>query len=144
MAFAFYLQTTKGLAPCPMCQLQRIFLGAMGVIFLIGGIHNPKGKGRYAYCLIIILLAVFGATIAGRQVWLQYHPPVGDVACGPSLGYLFQVLSFFEAISKVFVGTGDCAKIEWQFLGLTLPGWSFLAFVALAAGSVLPLLRRKS
>jgi disulfide bond formation protein DsbB len=32
----------------------------------------------------------------------------------------------------VFRGTGDCSKIDWTFLGLTIANWSFLVFCGMA------------
>jgi disulfide bond formation protein DsbB len=30
----------------------------------------------------------------------------------------------------IFKGTGDCAAIDWTFLGLTLPQLALIAFIA--------------
>ncbi|MGJ4748847.1 disulfide bond formation protein B, partial [Leptospira sp. SA-E8] len=37
-----------------------------------------------------------------------------------------------RAIPMIFRGSGDCAAIDWTFLGLSIANWSFLCFVALA------------
>jgi disulfide bond formation protein DsbB len=29
-------------------------------------------------------------------------------------------------------GTGECAKVDWSFLGLSIPGWTLIAFIGLA------------
>jgi len=31
----------------------------------------------------------------------------------------------------VLRGDGNCAVIDWTFLGLSLPGWSLIAFIGL-------------
>jgi protein dithiol:quinone oxidoreductase len=36
----------------------------------------------------------------------------------------------------IFEGTGECSKVDWQFLGLTIANWSFL----LCCGLLLALL----
>ena len=32
----------------------------------------------------------------------------------------------------IFRGSGDCTKIDWTFLGLSIANWSFLCFVFFA------------
>jgi len=32
----------------------------------------------------------------------------------------------------VFTGSGECAEIDWVFLGLSMPAWVLIAFVCLA------------
>jgi len=36
----------------------------------------------------------------------------------------------------VFKGTGDCAAIDWTFLGLTIPQMSLIAFIGFGAYAV--------
>ena len=31
--------------PCPLCIFQRIAFAALGVVFLLGGLHAPRGAG---------------------------------------------------------------------------------------------------
>jgi disulfide bond formation protein DsbB len=37
-----------------------------------------------------------------------------------------------RVIPMIFRGSGDCTKIDWTFLGLSIANWSFLCFVAIA------------
>ncbi|MCK5190589.1 MAG: disulfide bond formation protein B, partial [Methylococcales bacterium] len=34
-------------------------------------------------------------------------------------------------------GTGECADVLWTFLGISIPGWTLVAFIALAILSLL-------
>jgi disulfide bond formation protein DsbB len=34
-------------------------------------------------------------------------------------------------------GTGDCAKVDWTFLGVSMPAWTLVAFLMLATLSLL-------
>lgn len=44
----------------------------------------------------------------------------------------------------MFEANGDCTKIDWQFLNLTIPDWSLLAFITMTAtGLFLVLNNRK-
>jgi disulfide bond formation protein DsbB len=49
---------------------------------------------------------------------------------------MFENFPFKKAIDLVFKGTGDCANIDWTFLGLTIPQMSLIAFVSLAAYAI--------
>ncbi|MGH8442445.1 MAG: disulfide bond formation protein B [Nevskiaceae bacterium] len=131
MAFVLYLEHFRGLEPCPMCVFQRVAMVAAGLVFLAGAIHAPRGAGRWAYSGLAALAAGAGAGIAGRHVWLQSLPPDQVPACGPTLEYLMGMLPFTEVVRTVLRGDGNCALIDWSFLGLSLPGWALVAFAGL-------------
>jgi disulfide bond formation protein DsbB len=38
-----------------------------------------------------------------------------------------------DALALVFTGSGECAEVNWSFLGLSMPGWTFIWFLLLAA-----------
>lgn len=149
LAFALYLQHFKGFEPCPMCIFQRVAMAGAGVFFLIGALHNPRGGGRWVYAVLADLGAIAGAIIAGRHVWLQGLPADQVPACGPTLDYLLGMLPVMEVVQMVLKGDGNCAKIDAQWLGLSLPLWTMIAFIALSfwalATVVLPkLLERRA
>ena len=37
-----------------------------------------------------------------------------------------------DVVRKVLTGSGECARVDWTFLGLSMPAWSLLWFVLLA------------
>jgi disulfide bond formation protein DsbB len=39
---------------------------------------------------------------------------------------------FADALKMVFTGSGECAKIDWSLLGISMPGWVFIVLLALA------------
>jgi disulfide bond formation protein DsbB len=131
IAFALYLQYGRGLEPCPMCIFQRIAMIAAGLVFLVAMLHGPQARGRTVYAVLAALAAATGAGIAGRQVWLQSLPADQVPACGPSLDYLLHMLPVTKVITMVLKGDGSCAKIEGVWLGITLPGWTLITFIAL-------------
>jgi disulfide bond formation protein DsbB len=141
IGFALFLQYGRGLEPCPMCIFQRIAMIATGAVFLIGALHGPRGNGRWVYGGLAFVTAAIGAGIAARQVWLQSLPADQVPACGPTLSYLLHMLPVSRVITLVLKGDGSCAKIEGEWLGITLPGWTLIAFIGLAlfalAGPVL-------
>jgi disulfide bond formation protein DsbB len=132
MAFVLYLQHFRGLEPCPMCVFQRVAMVAAGLTFLAGALHGPRGAlGRWVYSGLAALASAAGAGIAARHVWLQNLPPDQVPACGPTLDYLMGMLPFTEVVTTILRGDGNCAVIDWSFLGLSLPGWALVAFAAL-------------
>ncbi len=36
---------------------------------------------------------------------------------------MLKVFSLSEVLVKVLTGSGECAKITWEFLGLAMPAW---------------------
>lgn len=133
MAFALYLQHYKGYEPCPMCIFQRVAMIAAGVFFLAGAIHSPKAWGRWVYAGSATLAATAGALIAARHVWLQSLPEDQVPACGPTLAYLMNMFPLGEVVTMILKGDGNCAKIDAEWLGLSLPMWTLIAFIGLAA-----------
>lgn len=137
-----YFQETLHLLPCPLCVSQRIFAIAAGVIALIAFVHNPEDRGRKIYAALTAIAALGGASISGRQVWLQSLPADQIPACGPTLDWMFETnFPMQEILSAMFFGEGSCAEIKWQFLGLSIPGWTLVAFVFLIGVAVFQFLR---
>lgn len=145
MAFVvFHIQHHLGLEPCPMCVFQRVAMVATALVLLAGAIHAPRGKGRWVYAGLATLSAGAGAGIAGRHVWLQNLPPDQVPACGPTLEYLMDMLPLREVVTTILRGDGNCAVIDWSFLGLSLPGWAFVAFAGLVLLALTaPIIARK-
>jgi disulfide bond formation protein DsbB len=144
IATALYFQHVMGLEPCPLCIFQRIFVIVIGIVMLMAAIHNPGELGRRLYGALILVVAAFGAGVAGRHVWLQNLPPDQVPACGPGLEYLLDTFPLMDAVKLVFEGSGECAEVQWTFLGLSIPGWTLVMFLALALFGLLLLFSRKT
>lgn len=142
MGGALYLEHVVGLAPCPLCIVQRVFVMLFGLVCLIAAVHNPQRGGRRGYAALGLLMAAAGAGTAARQVWLQGVPADQLEACLPSLEFMMQALPLQEIVSLVFHGTADCAEVTWTLFGLSVPEWSLLAFAAMILFSLFQLLRR--
>jgi len=137
MAYALYAQHVLGLNPCPLCIFQRVAVIVVGVLFLLAALHNPRGKGSIVHAVLISLAALLGIGIAARHVWIQAQPPGSVAACGADLDYLLEILPATEVINKVLTGSGECGKVDWTLLGLTMPMWVMISLVLLAAWAVL-------
>ncbi|MCK9609066.1 MAG: disulfide bond formation protein B [Methylomonas sp.] len=134
LATGAYMQFAEELEPCPLCISQRLAILATGIIFLLAALHNKAYK---AYAISAAVSALIGASISARHVWLQHLPPDQVPECSPGLEYVFQHFPLTETIKLMLTGTGECSQIEGIFLGLTIPGWTLIAFLILAAFSLL-------
>jgi disulfide bond formation protein DsbB len=142
LAFGFYAQYGLGLVPCHLCVFQRVTMAALGAALLVAALASRPG-GRGALCAALI--AVPGlATVAtaGRHVWIQMQPEGSVPACGADLAFMLDVFPLTEVILKVFRAGGECAEVDWSFLGLSMPAWVLaLAALVTAAGLAVNLRR---
>ncbi len=130
MGVALFMQYYMLLDPCPLCIFQRVAVMVIGAIFLVGALHNPSTSfGRRGYAFLIIIAAICGGAISGRQSWLQHLPPEKVPSCGPGLSYWMDNLPFTSVLSKVFEGSGECAEVQWTLFGLSIPEWALIGFV---------------
>jgi disulfide bond formation protein DsbB len=135
IGYALYLQYVDGLEPCPLCVFQRICVIAMGLVFIIAVIHNPGRLGATAYALLQLIIGGAGIALATRQVWLQSLPKDQVPACGMGLSYMLDTLPFTDVFRKVLEGSGECAEKGWEFLHLSIAGWTLVFFVAMIVAS---------
>ena len=126
LGYAYYSQFQLNLEPCPLCILQRVAMIALGVTFLVAAVHASSGVFARVYAVLLGLFAVSGLIVSGRHVWLQHLPPDQVPECGPGLDYMLDVFPLSDALRMVFTGSGECAEVSWQFLGLSMPAWVFI------------------
>ena len=74
---------------------------------------------------------IIGGGFSSRQVWLQSLPPDQVPACGPDLSYLIENFPLKEAFMVLLRGDGNCAEVTWTFLGVSIAGWTLVAFSGL-------------
>ncbi len=130
LAFGLYLQHVVGLEPCPMCIVQRYALVLVAMVAGITAFAHRKGL-LVASSGLMVLLSGLGAFVAARQSFLQWYPP--EIAsCGRDLYGMIETFPLKRAIPMIFKGSGDCTKIDWTFLGLSIANWSFVCFVVIA------------
>ena len=137
LIFGLYLEHVHGLEACPLCIFQRIAYTVIIFIALIGAIHNPRNLLQIIYKLLMVISAITGAAIAGRQIWLQHLPPELVPECGPGLDYMFNVFPFGEALKMIFTGSGECAEVKWRFIGLSIAEWSLIMFIGIFIATIL-------
>lgn len=139
----FYFEDYLGLEPCYLCITQRAFIAIAGLLFFIWAVHDPKRLGARIYALLVLVSTSAGAYFSLKQLYLQSLPEEQVPQCGPPVDYLFETFSKFEVIAMLLRGDGNCAKIQWEFLSITMPGWVLLIFIVLIAASILNLTKIK-
>lgn len=139
---ALYLQYVLHQEPCPLCMVQRFVFIAMLVLFVIAALHNPGRAGAKVYAALITMLALGGAGVAGRHIWIQHLPKDEVPTCGPGLDYMLENFPMSELWKELMHGSGECAEKSWTFLALGIPEWSLLWYALLGAWAVLIAFRK--
>jgi disulfide bond formation protein DsbB len=134
---ALYLQYVLRQEPCPLCMVQRVVFIALGILFCIAMLHNPKRSGSMAYAVLIGLCSLFGVAVASRHIWIRHLPKDQVPACGPGLDYMLQNFPMSDVLRELMHGSGECAEKGWTFLTLGIPEWSLIWYVLLGAWAVL-------
>ncbi len=136
LAFGYYLQYFEHQDPCPLCLVQRGFFYGILLVFAVAALHFPARTGKSIYCAAATLLALGGLGVAARQVWLQHLPPDQVPACGPDLFFMVENFPLSRTLEKLFMGSGQCAEVNWKFLGLSIAEWSLAGFASFALSAL--------
>jgi disulfide bond formation protein DsbB len=136
MATGYYMQYVLDMEPCPLCMTQRVFIVLAGLIALLAFLYNPSGRGVAIYGSLTALAAAAGSSFSIRQLYLQSLPPDQAPACGPSVAYILETFPLNKALTLMLKGDGNCAEILWSFLGISIPGWTLVAFLMIISSSI--------
>ena len=91
---------------------------------------------RATHPLLTIVAALVGGGFSIRQLWLQSLPADQVPACGPSVDYILENFPLSKALEMLLRGDGNCAEVLWTFLGISIPGWTLVAFAMIIVGSL--------
>ncbi len=136
LGYALFLQH-HGLQPCPLCIFQRIAVASLGVVFVLAALVPARARvAGIVAAVLIAVVALAGAGVAARHLYIQSLPPGEVPVCGASLEYMWDVFPPPAVLRKVLTGSGECARVDWTFLGLAMPAWVLIWLLALGAGGV--------
>lgn len=135
--YALYSQYQLGLEPCPLCIFQRIAVVALGVAFLLAAVMPARRLPGNITALLIAAVSLAGAAVAARHLYIQSLPAGKVPVCGATLDYMWDVFPAMEVLRKVLTGSGECAKVDWTFLGLAMPAWVLVWVVLLGVAGLL-------
>lgn len=132
LGFALYLQHAKGLDPCPWCIVQRVGFIAVGLIALVAALHRPGRGGTIFYAVTGAAVALAGAAAGAYHVWLQGDPVRAAKCVGSPVERILDTTGIGRWAPPLLQYDGPCSLKPWDFLGLSIPEWSFAWFVVLA------------
>ncbi|MFT4728233.1 MAG: disulfide bond formation protein DsbB [Granulosicoccus sp.] len=142
MSYAIYAERVLYLDPCPLCITQRMFYIGIGLFALLGLIIINSAWIQRLLAALIAVCAIGGIVTAGRQVWLQHLPKDQVPECGPGLQYWLENEPWLQTLSLLFKGDGNCAEVQWTFLGFSMGEWSLAWFVLLLCVALVLLFTR--
>jgi disulfide bond formation protein DsbB len=138
LAYALYTQRFGGLEPCNFCMLQRFAVGALGLAFLLAGLVGARGAAlRAVLALPVLAFAAVTAALAGRHVWVQAQPAGSLPSCGADFWTMVDMMPWVDVVKKILHGGAECQRIDWTFLGLSMPAWVLIAALLLAVWAIL-------
>lgn len=137
LGYAYYAQFVLHLEPCPLCMFQRITVFALGIVFLAAALQHPRTWGAYVYAVLIAAASLATIGVSARHLYIQSLPPGSIPSCGAPLETLMQMFPLSQVIRKVLRAGGECAVVNWRFLGLAMPAWVLICAAVLGAFGVL-------
>jgi len=124
---ALYLQFAKGEDPCPLCIIQRYFFLLMAG-FAFAGAASKNWRSVAALEALIAITAAAGIFTSARHVYIQMNP---GFSCGfDALQPIVDSLPPAHWLPSVFKVAGLCETVYPPILGILLPGWALIGFIA--------------
>jgi disulfide bond formation protein DsbB len=135
---ALYFQHVKLMAPCGLCVFQRyafVFAGS----FALAAAFTTKPKPWIALSLVSALAGI--GTVA-KHLYVLANP---GFSCGidPATTFLNKIPTA-TLLPSVFEAEGLCETAGDLIMGLSLPQWSGVTFVAVSIALVFALVRRRA
>lgn len=125
---SFVSQYVLGMNPCVLCILQRLSVLTVGFAALFAAFSRQKSlAARSISALAVCIPALYGASVAAYQIWLQSLPPGTAPSCGAPWTFRLRDWPLFDWYEPVIRGFGDCSIPDY-FLGIALPFWSIAYF----------------
>jgi disulfide bond formation protein DsbB len=133
---ALYLQHSLGMLPCPLCVIQRYAFLFAGLFALLAAWAKPA-KVWNALALVATLT---GLGFVGKHLYVLANP---GFSCGidPMETFLNKIPTA-NAAPWLFQADGLCEHAEY-WMGLSIPQWSAIGFVAVTIALGYTLLRRR-
>ncbi|MDR2164261.1 MAG: disulfide bond formation protein B [Zoogloeaceae bacterium] len=144
LAASLALQSWENLHPCPLCIFQRFLYMLFGVVAFLGAALPGQGRGKTSvFAALLASVALAGLSTAIYQTLMQARPDLVPECSYTNPGPIEQFVNWIGAyalssptLSDLFLATGTCDSQEWAFLGLSMPNWSAICFLAFLALSV--------
>jgi disulfide bond formation protein DsbB len=129
---AWYFEFVLGIAPCPLCLLQRIpHYVVIPVALALGLSARERRSGPFVRIglVAIALVLLAGSGLGVYHAGIEWRWWAGPTSCtGDALRAPADILSSLKGARVV-----PCDEAPWRFLGLSLAGYNALIAGALAA-----------
>lgn len=125
---ALYMQHVAGMAPCPLCIMQRYALIFIALFCLLASLlSNTAQKISTGFAT---LSALAGVGVASWHAWVIAHP---TFSCGiDPLEEALNQLPTTKLFPFLFQADGLCTTAYTPILGLSIVHWSLLWLIVLA------------
>jgi len=130
-AGALFFQYWLGYEPCIMCVYQRLAVLCCGALALIA-FGFAKMNNNYVNAplsIILIGVTVYGSSLAYEHIQMQRDSGAFSFYSCEIVPNFPSFLPLHEWVPSVFEATGSCDKIDWMFLGQSMPAWVYLFFM---------------
>lgn len=128
-ACAMFFQHGMKLEPCVMCVYERVAMTGIGIAAIIGLIAPQNALFRWLGLAGWGGGAYQGLILSTEHVAYQFPTNPWSATCALNVNFpAWAPLN--EWAPWFFEATGDCGKIVWQFLGLSMPQWLEIIFAA--------------
>jgi protein dithiol:quinone oxidoreductase len=131
LGFGLYLQHVDHLDPCPWCVVQRLLFIAVGLISLVAALHRPGPLMATFYAMLGAATALGGAVAAGYHIYLQADESRANACAGSAVERFLDQTDIGSWIPPLLQYDGPCTLAPWSFIGLSIPEWSLICFIAL-------------
>ena len=146
LAVAHGFERFGGLAPCTLCLKQReVYWVALGLGLTGFALSRLSGSDRIRRGVAIALTIVFayGAYLAAYHAGAEWKWWPGPSTCS-GLGTGVSAQAMADLLNGAKIEPPRCDEVAWVWLGLSMAGWNFLVYLALAAYSAASALYKKA
>lgn len=138
LAAAHGFERIGKMLPCELCLRQReVYWAAIAMAFtgLALWRWNPSRRFLVALCVLIGMVFVTGAIVAGYHAGVEWKWWAGPSGCSGNLaGVDLSQIDLSEALNKP-MATVSCTEAPWHLFGLSMAGWNTLVSAGLAIAS---------
>ncbi len=147
LAGAHFFESVIGLEPCPLCLRQReahwtaVAIAALSLF----SVSRPQWRGVVIWLFgALTVVYLVGAGIAAYHAGIEWQWWAGPASCSLSgNGNIGSASELLQSLQQETTAPA-CDKVPWSLFGISMAGYNFLASVALAILSALPVLTAKS
>lgn len=126
---ALYFQYGMQLEPCVKCIYQRLAIFGVTLAAILPIIYPKFWLARFVGFSTWLISAGWGYKVASGHLAVQNAPNPLFAVCDtiPDFPEWFNPHVW---VPSLFEPRGQCGEIDWQFLGLSMPGWMQMLFAA--------------